>query len=493
MITLRLSIAGAAALSLASIAGAQVPQPAAPPSQGVVLKGKAPVSDQVLSVKLPRPREATLANGLHLIVLEDRRAPQISFTLQIPGAGGFYDAPDQVGVATTTATMMREGTTSRTTLQIAEQLETMAAALNVGTGMASTAATISGSSLTEHADKIMELAADVLLRPTFPDDEFARYRQRTVAGLNQQRANPGFLVQELWSKTIYGDHPAARLSVTPAQLGAVTRDQMVAFHKARYVPDHAVIAIAGDISFTDARRLVESKLGGWAKAGTAAPRTTDPAAAGPSKVHLVDRPNSVQTNFVVGAQAINRTDPDYDAVQLMNAVVGGGPTGRLFIHLREEKGYTYGAYSGLNAGQFKGSWFAQTDVRSEVTEPALTDLMEELRQIRDVPVPAKELADKKRSLVASFALSLESPQQVLNYYVTSWNYKLPADYWDRYPERVMGITTQQVQNVARKYLDPSKVHIIAVGDGKKVEGTLKKFGPLDTYDVEGRKVNTVVP
>jgi len=470
-----------------------IAQQAPPKTQPVVLKGRAPVSDKVLDVKLPRPKEGTLSNGIHLIVLEDHRAPQVSFTLQIPGAGGFFDPAGQVGLASVTAAMMREGTTTRNTLQISEQLETMAATLGSNTGTSSMDGTVSGSALTEHVDKLFDLAADILLRPTFPEEEFAKYRQRSLAGLNQQRSSANFLANELWSKVIYGDHPAGRVAMTPASLSAMTRAQLVDFHKAHYVPDNAVIAMAGDISYADAQKLIESRLGGWAKTGMPAPSATEPAAAGPARVYLVDRPNSVQTTLIVGTQAISRTDPDYDVLQLMNAVVGGGPTGRLFTHLREEKGYTYGAYSGLVAGRFKGNWSAQTDVRSEVTEPALTDLMDELRQIRDVTVPAKELQDKKRSLVASFALSLESPQQVLNYYVSSWIYKLPADYWDRYPERVMAVTPAQVQAAAKTYLDPGKVQIIAVGDGKKIESTMRKFGPLDTYDTEGKKTNVVVP
>jgi predicted Zn-dependent peptidase len=207
----------------------------------------------------------------------------------------------------------------------------------------------------------------------------------------------------------------------------------------------------------------------------------------------VDRPNSVQTNFVVGAPGIERTNPDFDVLQMMNSVIGGGPTGRLFSHLREEKGYTYGAYSGLSAGKYRGTWTASTDVRSEVTEPALTDLMDEIRQMRDIKVPEKELQDKKRSQIASFALSLESPQQVLGYYMTQWSYKLPATYWGDFPKRVMAVTADQVQAAAKKYLDPSKVQIIAVGDGKKIEDTMKKFGPLEIYDTEGKKKPTLVP
>ena len=486
-----LMLVRALGLSLVAVAGTSLPafaQAAPPKSQTVVLKGKAPVSDAVLEVKLPKPKEGDLANGLHLIVLEDHRTPQVAFQIIIPGAGGYFDAPGSVGLASVTATMMREGTTTRSTTQIAEQLETMAAGLGVNAGMSSLDANVSGSALTEQFDALFGLTADVLLHPTFPESELAKYKTRTAAQLAQQRVSTAFLAQERYQKVMMGDHPGARVSMTPDDVKKVMRDDMVAFHKARYAPDHAAIAFAGDISYEQAKRLVESKLGGWAKNGAPVVAAANPSATGPAKVYLVDRPNSVQTSFVVGAPLIDRKDPDYDVLQMMNQVVGGGPTGRLFTHLREEKGYTYGAYSGLAAvGRYKGTWIAQTDVRSEVTEPALTDLMDELRQIREVPVPAKELQDKKRSLVAGFALSLESPQQVLGYYVTRWMYNLPADYWDQYPKRLMAVTAGQLQAAAKKYLDPSKVQIIAVGDGKKIEDTLRKFGQLEVYDTEGKK------
>ena len=473
---------------------AQAPGTQPPSTQAVVLKGKAPVSKQVLNVRLPRPKEGNLSNGLHLIVLEDHRTPLVSFSLLIPGAGGYYDPAGQTGLANVTALMMREGTTSRTTLQIAELLETTSSMLNVDASLSGYDATIGGFALTEHVGQLFDMTADILLHPVFPEEEFAKYKTRTVAQLNATRAYPSFLAQELWQKVIAGDHPSARVLMSPASLTALTRQQMVGWHRSHYVPDKAALAIAGDISYADARKLVESKLGEWKKSGGPAPANpTDPAPAPAGKVSLVDRPNSVQTSFIVGVQAISRTDPDYDALQLMNAVIGGGPTGRLFTNLREEKGYTYGAYSGMTAERVRGTWSAQMDVRSDVTEPALTDLMAELTAMRNVLVPAKELNDKKRSLVTRFALSLESPQQILMYYTTSWTYRLPADYWDLYPARVMGISAQQVQAMARKYLDPSKAHIIAVGDGKKVTDILKKFGPLDVYDIEGKKVTGVVP
>lgn len=476
------------------VSGAHAQGAAAPPkSQTIVMKGKAPLSDKVLDVKLPRPKEGNLTNGIHLIVLEDHRTPQVSFQLIIPGAGGYFDAPGSAGVASVTATMMREGTPTRTTTQISEQIETMAAGLGVNAGVSSLDASVNGSALTDKLDGLFDLAADVLLHPTFPESELTKYKQRTAAQLGMQRSSAGFLGQEMFFKVMMGDHPAARISMTPDDVKKITRDDLVAFYQSHYAPDHAAIAFAGDITYDQAKRLVESKLGGWKKAGTATVAAKDPPPIGSARVYLIDRPSSVQTTLFVGAPAISRVDPDYNVLEVMNQVIGGGPTGRLFTHLREEKGYTYGAYSGLVAGRFKGPWLANTDVRSDVTEPALHDLMDEVRQMREITVPDKELQDKKRSLVASFALSLESPQQVLSYYTTSWTYGLPADYWDNYPKRVMAVSAEQVQAAARKYLDPNKVQIIAVGDGKKIEDILKKFGPLEVYDIEGKKRPDIKP
>ncbi len=463
------------------------PPPQKPPAKAVVLKGFAPVSTDTLKITLPRPAEADLPNGAHLMVLEDHRAPQIVFQILIPGAGGYFDPADTPGLASVTATMMREGTASRTTLQIAEQLERYASMVNVGTGMSSVDASINGSTLTENFDQTLSLASEILLSPSFPDDELGRYKERTRTALITQRTNAGFLASEMFSRVLYGPHPAARISLTAPALEKITRAMLVDFHKTHYVPDHAVIALSGDITMAAARKALETKLGGWKKAGASAPAVQDPPAPGASRISFVARPNSVQTNLIVGTQAIDRTAEDYDLLQVMNEVIGGGPTGRLFTILREEKGYTYGAYSAVSASRFRGSWSANTQVRTTVTEPAFKDLMAEIARLRDEPVPDKELQAKKRGMIASFALSLESPQGVLNNHITRYIYKLPADYWDRYPERVSAITQAQVQQEAKKYLDPARLQIVVVGDPKLADA-LKAFGTVETYDTEGNKV-----
>jgi zinc protease len=489
MIRRILAIAVAATLLCAALSAQVAAQPQAGQAvsmKGVVIKGKAPVSDKILSVKLPRPQEADMANGIHLMVLEDHRFPQVTMAIIIHGAGGYYDPADSIGLAGFTASMMMEGTKTRTAQQIAQEQETMASSLGVSGGMSSEIASMSISCLADNFDKTLNLATDVLLNPSFPEEELARYKMRQRAQALQIRSIPRFLVMERYGRAVYGDHPASRIFPTVEAIDKVTRESLVEFHRAHYIPDYAIVAVVGDIKFAEAKAKIESALGGWKKGMTKVPPMQDPAPLKGPSVSLVDRPNSVQTSLVIAAQAINRTDPDYDILSLLNTVIGGGPTGRLFLNLREEKGWTYGAYSNVDAPKYRGSWFAQTEVRGDVTEPAIGEILNEIKRARTEIVPDKEFGEKKRSLVANYALSLETPSTILNNYIISRMYNLPADYWDKYPERIMAVTKEQVQAAANKYLDPSRLQIVAVGDGTKIGEGLKKYGAVATYDTDGK-------
>jgi len=474
---------GAAALAGAALLAQDKPQ-------AVIMKGKAPVSNEVLQIKLPRPHEAELSNGLHLMVLEDHRAPQITMQLIIRGAGGYFDPADHVGLAQFTAANAREGVPGKNSAAIAEELERLAATVTVSAGMSDEDAIVSAASLTEHIDPVLDLVSQIVTSPQFPEQELARYKTQQRALMQQQRANPAFLGQERFGAAVAGAHPDGRMAPSIESLDKTTRDSLAAFHKTHYVPDHGVIAIAGDISLADAVKKLEARFASWKKSGRPVPAVADPEAISKPGLHLIARPNSVQTFLVVGTQAIKRTDPDYYALTVMNKVIGGGPTGRLFRHLREEKGYTYGAGSNLISPRWSGVWVATTSVRNEVTEPALNDLVDEIRQLRDVRVPAQEFADAKRSLIAAFALALESPQQVLQNAVTRWRYGLPVDYWDRYAERLSAISDADVQAAAKKYLDPSRLQIVAVGSEEAAARALRKLGPVDVYDADGKKIRT---
>lgn len=481
------TLATVAAMSVAAalVSGKGPPQGQGPTTQGMVLKGKAPVSKDILRVKLPKPQQVTLPNGLQLMVLEDHRTPQVSFQLIIPGAGGYYDPASQVGLAQYTASMLREGTKTRTTTQMAQELETLAANVGANSGLTGQNASINGGALTENFDRVFDIGTDLLLNPTFPAEEWERAKGRAKSALLQQRANPGFLANEHYARLLYGTHPAGRITTTPQMIDAITRDAMVEWHRTRYVPDHALIAFAGDISLADARKKVEAKLTGWKKAGVPRPAVEEPPAPAPPKVTVVARPNSVQTLILVGGPSMTRTHEDYAALSVANRVLGG-TMGRLFRHLREEKGYTYGIGSGFTATKHRGDWSASTSVRTAVTGDALRDLMAEIAEMREKPVPASEFQDSKRAIEASFALTLENPNSILNYYVQSWTYGFPADYWDTYPAKIAAVTPEQAQAAAKKYWD--RLQIVAVGDGPKIAEIFAKYGTVEMFDADGKPI-----
>jgi zinc protease len=456
-------------------------------AQGAQFKNRAPVSNDVIKVKLPRAQETQLSNGAYLMVLEDHRVPSVQFEIIMIGAGGYYDPADMPGLADTTASLMDEGTTTKSSEQIAQALDTMAASVSVTANEGSQIASVTGSALTDQFDAVLALAADVLMNPSFPEKELGLYKVRARASLEEQRSDPDFLRQERYSSMVYGEHPAASVGLTRASLEKMTRDTLVTFHKNNYVPDHAIIGVSGDITLAEARAKFESRLKAWAKSGKPLPGVVDPADHGPMRIALVNRQGAVQTAFMLGEQAINRAHPDYDAMVVMNQILGGS-NGRLFRELRERKGYTYGVYSNPRLLRYRGDWRAQMDVRTEVTEASLRDLLAEINKMRDEPVPADEFKDAQRSLTASFALSLENPAALLNLYIVRQLYKFPVDYWDRYTDRIAAVTPAQVQNVARKYLDPKRLQIVAVGDASKIAANLRAFGTVEVFDDEGKPV-----
>ena len=470
----------------APVLGQGAAAPPAPPA-APKFKGKAPVSNDVIKVKLPRAQETQLSNGAYLMVLEDHRVPSVQFEIIMSGAGGYYDPPGMPGLAETTASLMDEGTATRSSGQIAQALDTMAASVAVSANEGSQIATVTGSALTDQFDTVLALASDILLNPSFPEKEIGLYKARARAALEEQRSDPDFLRQERYSKAVYGGHPASSVGVTRESLETMTRETLVGFHKSNYVPDHAVIGVSGDITLSEARAKFEAALKGWTRSGKPLPGVIDPPDHGAMKISLVNRAGSVQTAFMLGELAINRTDPDYDAMVVMNQILGGS-NGRLYRELRERKGYTYGVYSFTRSLRYRGDWRAQMDVRTDVTESSLRDLLAEVSRMRDEPVSADEFKDAQRSLTASFALSLENPAALLNLYIVRQLYKFPVDYWDRYTDRIAAVTPAQVQAVARKHLDPKRLQIVAVGDAARIASTLRSFGSLEVFDDEGKPV-----
>jgi predicted Zn-dependent peptidase len=458
---------------------------AAMPPAKVERKNRAPVARDILTVKLPRPVEAKLKNGLTVLIVEDRRAPYVSVQLHVGGAGGLFEPRALTGLASVTAQMLREGTKTKNSIQLAESIDRLGASIGASSSFGSSDTVLSAAGLSDNFDSWIGIAFEILLQPSFAADELEKLKQRMRVQLREQRSNANFLLSERFNRAVYGEHPAANVSVTTESLDRLTQDALRQWHRERYAPQNAILGIAGDVRAKDLIAKLEKLLAGWKKTELKPILPRDAQAAGARKVFLVHRPNSVQTTVALGNIAIDRRSPDYMPMVVMNDVIGGGASARLFLNLREEKGYTYGVYSDFTAVRYPGPWRAGGNMRTEVTEGAMVEFFNEIRRIRDEPVPLGELAESQRSIVASFALSLEQPSRALAFAITRKLYDLPADYWDGYAAKIAAVTVADVQRVARKYLDPDKLQIAAVGDAGRIKAVLEKYGAVEVYDSDG--------
>lgn len=470
-------------LALAVAAAAQGPggpEPA-PSLKGVTLKGKAPVSNEVLRFKLPKPYETKLKNGLAVLMVEDHRVPRFVLELNIP-VSPFDDPNELPGLAEAAADNMRLGTKARTAKQISDTLAEIGASVNVSTSYGSRYTRVTASGLTDNVDTVLDVLTDVLLNPSFPEDEFKKYKQREISALEQARVQPQFLGTERILQLLYPNDKRSLHSSSRQTLEKMTRDDTVKFYQAHFHPGNAILGVAGDVKPKEFTAKLEKRLAEW----TGKSREKLDLAIQPPipqrKVVLLNRPNSVQSYIVVANRAITRMDPDYISTVVMNRVLGQGPAARLFRNIREEKGYTYGIYSSLNATEYMNYVSTGTSVRTEVTGPALEEILKEFRTIREQKIPADELAGARRAIVASFALRLEDPADVLSQILLLRTYRLPANYWETYPEKVMAVTADEAQRVAQKYIPAENAQIVVVGDAPKLREVLAKFGTVEVVE-----------
>src|SRR5580692_5489970 len=414
------------------------------PASSMQKLGRAPVNKEILRVQLPRPTVVKLKNGLTIVLEEDHKLPTIAFTMWIR-PGQLADPGDFPGLAAFTAGMLREGTDKRKSEQIASEVDSLGATLEASSRFGVSYTSVNASGLISDTAKILDLMSDVVLHPSFPASELAKYKQSEGASLEQRLSNPQFLGQQGFKRVVYGDTPMALASATKESIEKISVEDLKRFHDKHYVPGNAILGVTGDFTASEMRATIEKYFGAWTGVAEAPEKFAAAVTPQATKITLVDRPASVQTYVIVGDRAIRRTDPEYYALQVMNQVVGGGPQARLFLDLREEHSLTYGSYSRFNAEIYPGDWAASAPVRSAVTGDAFDRFLYEFKKINDEPVPQSEMDDAHRAIVANFALSLEQPSQILNDWLTVQYYALPVDYWDKYPDHIGAIDAAGVQ------------------------------------------------
>ncbi len=467
----------ARAAALAAL-GAAVPLRAQFPSSP-------PAPAPVKPAAFPPFQEATLANGLRLVLVENHRDPVVAFRLAMPAGSAFAPAGKE-GLSTLAATLLTRGAGTRTAEQVAAAIEGAGGSLAAGSGP--DFVTLYGSALSANAALAMELAGDAVARPTFADRELELARQQQLSALQLEQSQPASIASRAFNSALYGPTAYGR-APTAASVRAITRDDLVAYEQARLRPQGALLVVAGDITLPQLRALAQRSFGGWTGAPAAAPAMAAPPARTRSEILLVNRPGSVQSNILVGNLTAGPADPTRYAATVANKVLGEGADARLFEILREKKGWTYGAYSALSRPRGTGAFSATAEVRTEVTDSALVEMLAQLKRLDAEPVSAAELANAKNALVGSFPLTVETAPQIAEQVSTVKLLGLPADYLQTYRTRLAAVSAPALEEAARTYVRPEQALIVVVGDGAKLYDRLAKIGPVRVVDPQGNAVS----
>jgi zinc protease len=458
-------------------------------SQAETFRTQAPAPLPAAPIVIPTTRETVLSNGLTVVVVEDARLPLVSYRLALR-IGTSYDPPKLPGLTDLLAGLLPEGTAAKTSRQIADQVARVGA--NLSAGATSDYTIVAASALRQFSDQVLELLAEIVLQPSFPENEVELAKQNTKESLRQQRAQPSFLASEKVSQVIFGDHPYSVVAPTLEAIDLCSREDFVKFHRTAFVPNNAVFIAAGDVKFEEVENRLNSLFANWKRGADLANNFPAPPTRTKRTAYLVDRPGSAQSNIVIANTAITRTSPDYFPMLLMHTVFGATASSRLFMNLREEKGYTYGAYSNLDARRTAGTFRSTAEVRTAVTGDSLKEFFYELQRIRNEPVSTKEINDAKSYLTGVFPVRLETQEGLIEQLVQMKMLNLPDDYLVTYRDRVQEVTVEEIQRVARLYVRPDEAALIVVGDGSAVVQQIKPYcEDIETYTTSGkRKENT---
>jgi zinc protease len=447
-----------------------------------------PKPGSVRAAQYPTPDQFALPNGLKVILSERRDLPVVSASLVFASGSGANPA-DKPGLANFTAAMLDEATKTRNALQIADEIAQLGASLATGSTMDHTQ--ISVTSLSAQFPRALDLVADVALNPTFPQDEVERQRASRLANLASQNSNPSAIASRVMALALYGGgHPYGYTEAgTEKSTAALSREAMVDFWKQHFVPGNAALVVVGAISRKQLEALTAKAFAGWS--GKPAARTTLPAPGGtPAKLVIVDMPGAAQTQVRVASVGAPRSTPEFEALEVMNGLLGGLFTSRINLNLREDKGYTYGAFSTFAFRHDAGPFYVGAGVRTDATAPSVTEIYNEIKKMKDAQVTMEELSLGKDSLVRSMPGRFETTAQAAASFANLFIYDLGLDYYSKYIERIGNIDSAAVQAAARKHLVPEKMLVVAVGDRQKIEADLARLnlGTAELRDAEGNVV-----
>jgi zinc protease len=436
----------------------------------------------------PRFEKRTLPNGLRLVVAPVHKLPVVSVAAVVL-AGASADPVGQEGLASLTARALSEGTAALDAVAFTRRVEGLGTSVDAGADWDS--AVVSMTVLTPRLREAFALFGDVLRTPALPEREIERLKAERVAEIMHLRSDPRGLADEAFGRVVYG--PRSRYAIAEGgderTVSAIGRDDVVRFHAARYVPAATTIVVAGDVTVEEAERLVAETLGGWVGDAPAPIRIDDAPGTRERRVLLVAKPGAAQSEVRVGHVGAPRMNPDYFPMTVMNGILGGLFSSRINLNLREEHAYTYGAHSVFDWRVGAGPFEVSSAVQSEATAASITEIFKEIDRMRAEPVLDSELSLATSYLDGVFPIRYETTGAIASALANLVVYGLPDDYFDRYRDRVRGVTTDEILAAARTYLRPDELQIVVVGDSTAVRAELEALGtPVTVQDAEGHTV-----
>jgi predicted Zn-dependent peptidase len=443
-------------------------------------------------LRIPSWTKTTLANGAQLVVSERHSLPLVAVSINLVGGADQFEPAGRTGVSALASGMLEEGTTSKTGDEIANAMQLLGSGVDASVG--GEQGSVGFVSMSDKLEPMLALTEDLIVNPTFPAPALERRRANMLVELQQAKDVTASVADVVFPKVVYSTaHPYGR-SATEPSVKAITRDDVLAFHKQFFEPHRAIITVVGDVKADEARRIVERVLGPWTGSVDARVPFDYPAPPAPAAttIYLVDKPGAAQSSFQLGEVGPPRKTPDFFALRVMNTMFGELFQSRLNANIREEKGYSYGVGSDFQFGRGPGPFHAGGDIITAKSDAALTEFMKEINGIRGArPVTDDEMDAAKNSLVQSLPQRFSSVRGIGNAIAGLYVQDLPENYYTTYGASVMAVTKDDVVRVARKYIDPDHLAIVIVGDAKEIEAplTATKIAPIVHLDLDGNPVS----
>lgn len=410
-------------------------------------------------------KRKTLDNGLTLLVVERHNLPIVMVTVGIR-AGSLVEPEEKAGLSNLTAELLTEGTETRTAEQISEAIEFVGGVLEASGGY--DYITVRLSILKKDISLGFDLLSDIILHPLFPEKELRRKVEQMKGGLKAQGDDPGFVASKAFRREVFGRHPYGRMvEGSEETLERIERADLVNFHATHYLPNNSIISVVGDVTVEEVMTLLSKYFSEWQSGSVEFRRFRVVTDTRRRKTVLIDK-ELTQANIIIGHVGIDRGNPDYYAVSVMNYILGGGGfASRLMQNIREDKGLVYDVYSLFAASKYGGAFRVVFQTKNEFTNIAIEEVLKEIREIRSSLVSDAELSDAKAFLTGSFPLRIETNRRIADFLVAVEYYGLGIDYIDKYPTYINGVTKEDILRVARKYLDPERFILVVVADQEK--------------------------